>query len=433
LRLVTARLGWVLLAISCAIGASPVRGAPREVVEQIAALIEDNYFDAPRASAIARDLRARANAGRFDELTEPSDLAAELTEILKPSDRHFSVTWSPQERVVAGPAMSAGTFERRNAYGFRRVEMLPGAVGYVDVRTFYDFATGRPEEPARQAADAVLALVLSGDAVIIDLRNSPGGSATMVGYLVSAFTRPDAAIYDVIHYRAGSESERPEALYPRPRLDIPLYLLISGRTASAAEAMAYTLQAAGRAIVVGEVSSGAANPGGEFPAGDGFNVFVSIGTPVNPVTRTNWEGKGVQPDVHVPAEQALRRAQILALEEVLARQSDESEMVDTRWVLEALRTGGAARPGSPLSDYVGRYTGAVVSADSGNLLLRRDRRPPWTLIRVKGDVFFVKDEPFRRVEFERGPAGDIKRFQLLTSNGRSIWGRKLPEEASSDP
>jgi C-terminal processing protease CtpA/Prc len=152
----------------------------------------------------------------------------------------------------------------------------------------------------------------------------------MVGYLMSAFTKPNATIYDVIHYRAGTESERPAQLYPHPRLDIPLYVLTSGRTASAAEAMAYELQAAGRAVVVGEVSSGAANPGGEFPAGEGFNVFISIGTPVNPLTRGNWEGKGVDPDVHVPADAALHRAQVLALEEVLARQGSAGETLDAR-------------------------------------------------------------------------------------------------------
>jgi hypothetical protein len=435
MRLVTARLGWVLLAMGCMLGPATVRGAPREVVEQIASLIEDNYFDATRAGLIAGELRAQAQVGRFDALAEPQDLAAELTEVLRPRDHHFSVTWSQQDPAgpaITGATLSAGTFERRNNFGFRRIEMLPGAIGYVDVRTFYDFASGKPEEPARRAADAVLALLLSGDAVIIDLRNNPGGSATMVGYLASAFTKPDADIYDVIHYRAGIESERPSDPYPHPRLDVPLYILISGRTASAAEAMAYELQAASRAVIVGEASSGAANPGGEFPVGEGFSVFVSIGTAVNPLTRTNWEGKGVQPDVHVPAEQALRRAQILALEEVLARAPEGSETEDTRWVLEALRAEHATRAGSPLADYVGDYTGAVISESNGTLALRRGRRPPWTLVRVRGDVFFVKDEPLRRVEFERGPAGEVKRFQLLSSSGRSIWARKLPAAASAD-
>ena len=130
------------------------------------------------------------------------------------------------------------------------------------------------------------------DAVIIDLRYNGGGSPAMVGYLVSAFTPRDADIYNVFHGREGTESERPKDAYASPRLDVPLYVLISGLSASAAESTTYTLQAAHRATVVGEPSAGAANPGGEFPVGDGFNVFISTGTPVNPVTGKNWEGVG---------------------------------------------------------------------------------------------------------------------------------------------
>jgi hypothetical protein len=437
---VTARLAWLLLALSWeasfpAHSAPPESSAPRQVVGEIASLIEENYFDAQRAKVIASELRDMVAAGRFDNLSEHQDLAAELTEILHPRDRHFSVTWSSLEEVGQGDgAVSPEGYERRNGYGFRRVEMLPGAIGYVDVRSFYGISPARRDEPAHRTADAVLALLLSADAVIIDLRGNPGGSATMVGYLISAFTRADAGIYDVVHYRAGTESERPTEHYPHPRLDIPIYLLTSGRTASAAEAMAYELQAAGRAVVVGEVTSGAANPGGEFAAGDGFNVFISIGTPVNPLTGSNWEGKGVEPDVHVPAEVALYRAQVLALEEVLARQGNTAETLDARWALESLRAEHTLRTGSPLSDYIGQYTsGAVVSVDSGQLLLKRGRQPTWTLIRIRGDTFSVKDEPFRRVEFQRRSDGEVVRLQLLSSTGHSIWVRKLPMRATSEP
>jgi hypothetical protein len=74
-----------------------------------------------------------------------------------------------------------------------------------------------------------------------------------------------------------------------------------------------------------------------------------------------------------------------------------------------------------------------VSSSNSQLLLTRGRRPPWTLVRVHGDTFYVKDEPFRRVEFERGPDGEVRRFQLVSTSGHSIWGRKLPVRASTEP
>jgi hypothetical protein len=401
--------------------------APRDVVEQVATLIENNYFDLTRAATIANDLRTGARSGQFDSLRDPRDLATAVTTRLQPRDHHFRLTWSPAVQPTSsrpdstdpGPAQSLETLERRNAYGFRRVEMLPGALGYIDLRTFADFSFAQPDEPARQAADAALALVSSADAVIIDLRNNGGGSPNMVGYLVSAFTPPDANIYNTFQHRDAAGTERPKQSYSKPRLDVPLYILISGRTASAAESTAYTLQAAKRAVIVGEVSGGAANPGGEFPVGDGFNVFISTSTAINPITGTNWEGVGVKPDVPVNPDKALERAEILALQQVLAR---EASNVETRWILEALQAEAAPEPGAPLSDYVGSYTGgASIVAKNAALGLRRDRRPLWSLVRIHGDVFAVRDEPFRRVQFERNSSGRITRFQLVRAGGPAAW------------
>ena len=188
------------------------------------------------------------------------------------------------------------------------------------------------------------------------------------------------------------DSERPKESYPNPRLDVPLYILIDGRTASAAESTAYTLQAAKRAIVVGEPSAGAANPGGEFPAGDGFFVFISTSTTVNPITGTNWEDSGVKPDVlTAPGGNALERAEILALENVLRVNPTATE---TRWVLEALRAHGSPVAGPALKEYVGPYgTDNQIAVEHAHLVLRRGKRPPWPLVRIRVDVFAVVDEP----------------------------------------
>jgi len=424
----TVRFGWFAFAVSCVTAAAPAFGAPRDVVDQIATIIDNNYFDVAKAREIAKDLRAAAQAGRFDARVDSRDLAAALTAQLRPLDHHFNVLWSPLQPAASGanaaaalPHMSAEAQDRRSAYGFRRVEMLPGAIGLIDMRSFADFSFRKQDEPARNAVEAALALVSGADAIIIDLRNNGGGSPAMVGYLVSAFTLPDANIYNLFHSREGTESERPQDSYPKPLLDVPLYVLISARTGSAAEATAYTLQAARRAVIVGEASGGAANPGGEFPVGEGFSVFVSTGTPVNAVTGTNWEGVGVKPDVPVPADHALERAQVLALEAVVAKKANAAEVIDTQWTLEALRAEQSPRTGPPLGDYAGTYEDTMISASGANLALRRGRRPAWMLVRLHGDAFFVRGEPFRRALFERNVAGKVKGFQLVRSGGQTAW------------
>ena len=422
------RISRLLLGLLCLALVPAVFGSPRSTVEELATIINNNFYDPVKARDIASQLRKEAQAGAFDAIADPRDLASNLTRKLKPFDHHFNVTWSqspagPTAGSAASgiPPIASELQDRRTSYGFRSVEMLPGAIGYIDMRFFADFSFARPEEPARLAADSALQLVAGADAVIIDVRANGGGSPAMVGYLVSAFTAPGADIYNLFHRRDGTESERPAQPYLRPRLDVPLYVLISGRSASAAESLAYTLQAAKRATIVGERSAGAANPGGEFPLGDGFNVFVSTGTPVNPLTHANWEGAGVQPDIPVPAEQALQRAQIMALEGVLAKNPQGPGAIDTRWVLEALRAERASPGGPALSEYVGAYADATVSAVGAQLALRRGRQPQVALLRLTGDAFCVRAEPFRRVLFERDSTGKVKGFQFVRSSGQALW------------
>lgn len=275
---------------------------------EVAQLVETRYFDQAPARAIANGLRAAASRGDLDRFVDPRELAAAMTRILEPFDRHFRVSYAPEQPTAPGaapapspspsplPADEHAALDRRANYGFRRAEILPGNIGYLDIRHFAHIDFADEDAPARRAADAALQMLAGTDALIVDLRSNGGGSPAIVGYLASAFTSPQADIYNVFRARDGTESERPDRPYSKPRLDMPLHILVSGRTASAAEALAYTLQAAKRARIVGEPSFGAANPGGEERTPSGWLVFVSTGSPTNPTTKCNWEGTGVRPD-----------------------------------------------------------------------------------------------------------------------------------------
>jgi hypothetical protein len=406
-------------------------GAPRDVAEQVATLIENNYFDSGKAQAIAGALRAAEIHGEFDAFTRPRDLATALTSVLHPLDPHLRVLWSSTtgsplaHGAGADLLASPGLGDPRGAYGFRRVEMLPGAIGCIELTFFADLESRRRDDPARLAADAALQLTAGAAGLIVDLRDNIGGSLDMAGYLISAFVPHDATVYDVTHTRDGLQSDRPAVTYQSPRIDVPLYVLISARTASAAEAFAYTLQAAHRAIVVGETSAGAANSGGSFPLGDGLSVFVPVGTPVNPLTHTNWEGRGVQPDVRVDARQALASAQQLALIAVLARDPDGPTAGYVRLVLQALQAPASA-PGPSLRDYRGDYNGVLISQEGDGLVLRQGNRIPLELARLNGDTFFDRSEPSRRIVFERSTRAQIRGLEMVYANGRVLWYPREP-------
>lgn len=381
---------------------------PRAAVEKIAAVIQTQFYDEARAGQIARDLRVETGRGVYDRLTNPNDFATTLTTRLSPLDGHFRVSWAPPEPAGAG-ARDAGAGDyadhlRRTNYGFRRAEVLPGNIGYVEMSEFADFTPG--DEAARKTADAALALVASTDAVIIDLRDNGGGSPAMVGYMVGRFVAPDAIVYNTFKTRGEPDaSERPTVVITEPRrLDTPLYVLISGRTGSAAESFAYTLQAARRAVIIGEWSAGAANPGGDVEVGDGLRIFVSSGTPINPITGKNWEGTGVSPDIEVASNLALLRAQSLALTKLAATPTpgSGSASVENRWALEALAAAPTVEP-AKLAAYVGDYGPYQVAMIDGRLVLRQGRRPEVALKPLdQGGLFVVEGAPFRRVRFEGG-------------------------------
>lgn len=409
-----------LLALPAAALAQAV--APRAVVESIAAGIEDNYFDPARAAEIAATLRSEAAQGAYDGLTDPYALAAALSDRLRPLDGHFGVAWSEAGEADEASAESAhGGYGieqavRRSAYGFRSVELLPGNIGLIDMRFFapIDFDAG--DDPARRTADAALELVAGADALIVDLRANGGGSPAMVGYLASAFVAPGRDVYNVFHGGEGTESEAPGEAYPRPRTDLPVFVLTSGRTGSAAEALAYTLQAAGRATIVGEASAGAANPGGEIEVGDGFSIFVSTGSPRNPLTGGNWEGTGVVPEVPVPAEEAFDAAYALALRAALER-IPEAERIDARWALEAAEADPALAASLDPTAYAGDYEGWIIAGGNGALILRRGRRPEQRLVPLGDDLFFVEGLPDVRYAFLRDASGTVATLEQRINDG----------------
>lgn len=302
-----------LLSAACVASAQTANPA-RLHVDGIAQAIQDHYFDVDRGREIAADLRATAARGEFDALTDQTALATTLTKKLKPLDGHFRVRWSPdaapsnEAGPMRGPRRSPaprGAAGSENDHGIRGVQVLPGNIGYLSLGQFSHFEFGRGDQPVRRAIEAALQQLAGTRAMIIDLRGNRGGSPHMVGYLVSAFTSPDADIYNTFHSRDGTLSEAPQERYADPRLDVPLYVLIDAGTGSAAESFAYTLKNAKRATVVGENSGGAANPGAEVSAGAGFFVFVPTGSPMSPFTGTNWEGVGVVPDVRASSQTAL--------------------------------------------------------------------------------------------------------------------------------
>jgi len=227
---------------------------------------------------------------------------------------------------------------RLDNFGIRQVERLDGNVGYLDVRRVAVPANAGP------AIGAAMELVAGTYALIIDLRHNGGGAPEGVVFWCSYLLdeRP-THLNDIFHADTGETRQFwalpyvPGTRYP----DRPVFVLTSGRTFSGGEDFAYTLQALGRATVVGETTGGGAHPTRGFPISAAVHIGIPFARSVNPVTGTNWQGTGVVPDVPADAEQAYDVAYARALEKVLTMDDVPPPIADdAREALAGLRAAG---------------------------------------------------------------------------------------------
>ncbi len=204
---------------------------------------------------------------------------------------------------------------RLDNFGIRKVERLDGNIGYLDVRRVPVPANAGP------AITAAMELVAGTYALIIDLRHNGGGSPEGVVYWCSYLLEEHPThLNDIFHADTGETRQFWALPYvPGTRyVDRPVYLLTSSHTFSGGEDFAYTLQALGRAEVIGEATGGGAHPTRGFPISPAVHIGIPFARSINPVTGTNWQGTGVVPDVAVPEEQAYDVAYAKALRHVLA-------------------------------------------------------------------------------------------------------------------
>jgi C-terminal processing protease CtpA/Prc len=122
-------------------------------------------------------------------------------------------------------------------------------------------------------------------------------------------------------------------------LKLSSYLLTSRRTFSAAEEFTYNLQKLNRATIIGETTGGGAHPGRMHQLNEHFDVFISRGRAINPITNGNWEGTGIKPDIETTKEDALEVAYVEALETVVRNSSSRQIVEEAKKALLAAKDG----------------------------------------------------------------------------------------------
>ncbi|MBN8679543.1 MAG: hypothetical protein J0M29_15040 [Chitinophagales bacterium] len=312
----------------------------QQSVQQIGELLQKRYVFPDVAKTTAEHLEARLKAGAFDGSNDVKSFAAALTTEAQSitHDKHIRVrVMGDKGNSKAGrpdPLTSFLDNRRGGSAGFSEVKILEDNIGYLDLRGFAPPVEGKP------MADHSMGLLAGTDAIIIDLRRNGGGNPAMVQYLCSYFFDKKVHL-NSLYYREGNRTEEFWTLDQVGGVKmpgVPLFILTSDYTFSGAEEFSYNMQSRKRATLVGETTGGGANPGGMVPVNDQLAIFIPGGRAINPVTKTNWEGVGVIPEVKVSSEEALDKALVLAKEAAVKyrQQNQERDMELAKPLFDAL-------------------------------------------------------------------------------------------------
>ena len=291
------------------------------VLDGVIAALTEFYVFPDVAARMTDTIAQRRQRHEYDAITSAREFAQTLTTHLTEvsHDRHLRVNYSANVLPpfpYPPPPPSPEQIDRQRAalkqinFGFEKVERLAGNIGYLDLRGFM------PPTLMGETAAAAMTFLGGAQALIIDLRQNGGGSPDAVSWIASYLFDEPQRLND-IYTRPTNETRQfwtSSHVPGRKFIGKDVYILTAARTFSAAEDFTYGLKNLKRATIVGEVTRGGAHPVGLRRLADHFALVVPVGRSLSPITHTDWEGTGVEPDVAAPAAQALARAHLTALQ-----------------------------------------------------------------------------------------------------------------------
>lgn len=406
-----------------------------EVIADVAECLEEQHVFPDVGQKLANHLRQQLAAGAYDEFDDPMRFSRAVTGELREinPDRHLGLYVEPPHRFSEGddgaapdPVEARQRLDQRfrlDNYGFTRVEMIDGVIGYLDLDVF------APAEVGGDTAVAAMQLLANSNALIIDLRNNRGGSGTMIQLLCSYFFSEETLLCS-FETRGVEEIRQARTLphVPGPKLyDTPIFILTSNRTGSAAEEFTYDLKHLDRATIIGEVTGGAGHTVSISRIADTFNVHVPHGRPIHPVTGTGWDGVGVQPDIAIDEDDALLRARYEALRAASTPKLDPASSQRIAWALAAVEAelDPVQLNLASMERLAGRYGPLEVVVEDGQLIGRRGT-DTYRLVPIRDRLFAIEGLQMVRLEFVSDEADNIVAVENRFRDGRRMRFDRMP-------
>ncbi|XP_072312070.1 retinol-binding protein 3 [Eucyclogobius newberryi] len=297
-------------ALATAIKIVQLRAQVPAIIEGAAVLIADNYAFEDIGTTVAIKLKALLASGAFNMVVSKTDLEMKMSAILEYISGGKSIKASSTPPALPPMNYSPEMYIDLIKVSFQ-TNIYENNIGFLRFDMFGDFEEVKPI--AQIIVEHVWSKVVDTDAMILDLRNNIGGPTTAIAGFCSYFFDSDKEIVlDKLYDRTtGATTELvtlPELTGTRYGSKKSLIILTSRATAGAGEEFVYIMKKLGRAMIVGETTSGSSHPAKSFQIGES-GVFLSIPT-VHSDTAAGpaWEGAGIAPHIPVPAAGALDTA-----------------------------------------------------------------------------------------------------------------------------
>ncbi len=384
---------------------------------------------------MANVLKSRLKNKDYESITNPNEFAQKLTDDLRSvyNDVHLSIVFDPQLQARLADTSKINTAERRQQnlaeyqqknFGFNKLEILSGNIGYVSFDQFYGF-----NDFTKEVVNTAFTFLKNTYALVIDLRNNGGGSPETVKY-ISSFLLPLKTQLSSFYERRTNQIET--AFTYKPSIPVsfvgkPIYILVSRRTFSAAEAFSYDMQTLQIATIIGETTGGGAHAVGPIDISNSFIGLIPYSRAINPITKTNWETVGVKPDVQINADSSLDAAVLSYYDFRIKTLKDSNSIKTIKWSRDMLNA--KLHPFSmdtlTLKTYVGNFADRIVSFENSMLYFTGRDGKKSKLIALTKTVFKIENIDNFKMDFLTSPIKKVNELEFIFQDGfRTTYKRK---------
>jgi carboxyl-terminal processing protease len=278
---------------------------------------------AARAGILSGDQILKINGAS----TERMDLQDAIDILRGPAGRRVTLTFlRPSTKEIKDYTLERAEIKVRSVKGARLLDAEltgPFRIGYIRLIQFN-------VPTAEELSKALDELQKEGmQALILDLRNNPGGLLNSAVDVCAQFLPPNSKVVSTQGRVASQQHDYSTSGAKKERPNFPMALLINEGSASGAEIVAGALKDLRRAILIGETTFGKGSVQNVMQLPDGSAVRFTTAKYYTP-GRQVIQGNGVAPNIRVAMTAEQERALFALRNAENAKPEDEKSIIKTK-------------------------------------------------------------------------------------------------------